>query len=221
MSRGLRRRTSRPDYAAILAYGEGDSEDADNMQHQTTIADPDSQSDFAPENEPNLIDDGELSPLSDNDDDENKDITDTDSPSATNKNPLKKSKGKKRPMVATPEKPRRHADSVLPSVHHRHRAIPLYQKKGAVERLSKKPRLFKNSELTHTNSWGSSRTVSTKVAKAWGYNVGPGPLWELLEDRGWLSANVECTQATEESKRRPRVYSQMRIQPAWEAITLA
>lgn len=218
MSRQLRRRTSRPNYAAILTYGE--EEDEDNTQPQTAVPDPDNESDFAPAKELNVANEengDDISPLSDVSD-ENQVIIDSDSPSTSEKDFLTGLKEKKKAIVAMQRESRGHTDSILPSVHHRHRAIPLYQKKGTVERLSKTPRLFNISDFTLTNSWGSSRTVLSRVAKAWGYNVGPGPLWELLEDRSWYSESGEHTHAAEESKRRPRVHSQLRTRLGWEVI---
>lgn len=94
----------------------------------------------------------------------------------------------------------------LPNVHHRHRAIPLWRKPGSIERLSEPPALFEPDKTELTNSWGSIPAVAERINKAWGYNVGPGPLWELLEDRGWYKEAIDGINADEEKKRRPRVH---------------
>ena len=56
-----------------------------------------------------------------------------------------------------------------------------------------------------TNACGSSTLVSDRVNKSWGYNVGRGPLWELLEDRGWYKEAFDSPRVTELDMR-PRVY---------------
>ena len=120
----------------------------------------------------------------------------------------KRSENKARMSVAHSARTPRHALNV-PNIHHRHRAIPLYNKRGPVERLVRKPSgLSPSNELTLTNAWGSSKTVLSRVGKAWGNNVGPGPLWELIEDRAWYG---ESNEEAEEKTRRPRVYTDLHI----------
>ena len=206
MPRELRKRTSRPNYAALLNY----VDDEDEVVAQKA----DSGSRVAPKKpkKGNQDNDGyESSPLSaaSEDEDEDEDMlvvgSDGDEESiAANK----RSENKARMSVAHTARTPRHALNV-PNIHHRHRAIPLYNKSGPVERLVRKPSgLAPSNELTLTNAWGSSKTVASRVGKAWGNNVGSGPLWELIEDRAWYG---ESNEEAEEKTRRPRVYTDLHI----------
>ena len=108
-----------------------------------------------------------------------------------------------------------------PSVNHRHRAVPLYSHKGRTERLTMRPSLFESSGLTLTTSFAERPMVSERVSKAWGFNVGHGPLWDLAEDRGWYKEAITTGNNTDtEAMRRPRVYSDIRVQDGWEIMTL-
>ena len=108
-----------------------------------------------------------------------------------------------------------------PSVHHRHRAVPLYSREGRTERLTARPSLFEPSSLTLTSSFTERPIVSDRVNKAWGFNVGHGPLWDLAEDRGWYKEAITTgNNADTEAKRRPRVYPDICVQDGWEIMTL-
>ena len=61
-----------------------------------------------------------------------------------------------------------------------------------------------------TNAWASSTIVTDRVNKSWGYNVGPGPLWELLEDRTWFKEAYKSTKFSEKELR-PRVHERVTI----------
>lgn len=67
-----------------------------------------------------------------------------------------------------------------PSVHHRHRAIPLYSREGRTERLTVRPSLFEPSSLTLTTSFTERPKVSERVNKAWGFNIVDGTRKPLL-----------------------------------------
>ena len=101
----------------------------------------------------------------------------------------------------------------VPSVHHRHKAIPIFRREKCVERLTRPPVLFGANETVPTNSFTSDPAVTGRLNKAWGYSIGPGPLWELLEDRGWYKEAVEPEGGEEkEENRRPRVYPELTIE---------
>ncbi|KAI0747289.1 hypothetical protein BC629DRAFT_1299009 [Irpex lacteus] len=212
MPRELRKRASRPNYAAMVSV-------ADDISTAGDQEEVESGSDFAPEKDEGhdvQEPDENLSHVSDasaeDDQDMLEDASDDESFVASTK-PTKKGKTKSKSAAKTTRTPRH--SLTVPSVHHRHRAIPLYHKEGTVERLTKKPALFKPDGLAFTNSWGSSRTVLARVAKAWGHNVGPGPSWELIEDRAWYG---EGSDDAEESKRRPRVYELCNRQLEYEVL---
>ena len=107
-----------------------------------------------------------------------------------------------------------------PSVHHRHRAVPLYSRGGRTERLTVQPSLFEPPSLTLTTSFTESSKVSERVNKAWGFNVGHGPLWDLAEDRGWYKEAITTGNNNDaEAKRRPRVYPDTCIQEGWQLLS--
>jgi transcription factor C subunit 6 len=95
----------------------------------------------------------------------------------------------------------------IPSVNHRHRAMPLFFHTGRVERLTSPPVLFKEPKTTYTHNFTHNASVTDRVGKAWGYNVGPGPLWALMEDRGWFKEG-----------RRPRVGEGVGVCGGWEIL---
>ncbi|KAJ7855930.1 hypothetical protein B0H14DRAFT_2753908 [Mycena olivaceomarginata] len=90
-----------------------------------------------------------------------------------------------------------------PSVHHRHKAVPLYSKTGRVERLSAKPHLFGPPVTTPTNNFTHSAALTNRANRAWGFNVGPGPIWEMAEDPLPVDGDYEA-----EVTRRP-------VHPSW------
>lgn len=146
--------------------------------------------------------------------------------------PIAPSKAKKLPADRTvslhlgPSLPRGYAANKMyalptPSIHHRHRAIPLLLSPKRVERLKSPPKLFCAPQITATNNLTFNDSVQNRVNKAWGYNVGSGPLWELLEDRGWYKeATVEKgAEVEKEADLRPRVYADVRVQDRWEILS--
>jgi transcription factor C subunit 6 len=118
-------------------------------------------------------------------------------------------RGAKRQMYVLP----------APSVHHRHRAVPLYSRMGRVERLASRPSLFKPYEVIMTNNFTQNHKVTDRVNKSWGYNVGNGPLWEMVEDRGWYKEAIESVpEMDREEYRRPRVYQDIGVKSGWEVL---
>jgi transcription factor C subunit 6 len=70
-----------------------------------------------------------------------------------------------------------------------------------------------------TNNFTFNRKVQDRVSKAWGYNVGPGPLWELLEDRGWYKETTEVEDSVErDANRRPRVHENVKVKTDWQIL---
>lgn len=107
-----------------------------------------------------------------------------------------------------------------PSVHHRHRAVPLFSRIGRVERLSSPPILFGPSTTVPTNNFTHSAQVTDRVNKAWGYNVGAGPLWEMVEDRGWFKEAESGGDMETEATRRPRVHRQLGVKAGWQVLNI-
>ncbi|KAL4068179.1 hypothetical protein J3A83DRAFT_3825037 [Scleroderma citrinum] len=106
-----------------------------------------------------------------------------------------------------------------PSAHHRHRAIPVYHHKEDVERLEHPPVLFKAPKTVFTKSMTASQGLTDRIGKAWGYSVGSGPVWEMLEDRSWFKESTWLKgDPRKECSRRPRVYSRLSVRPGWEVL---
>ncbi|KAI0345393.1 hypothetical protein BDW22DRAFT_1354319 [Trametopsis cervina] len=216
MPRELRSRASRPNYARFLADDDQEEAGPTNIQ-EAADKEVESGSDFAPEDKAQH-DDKDDDAMSEDDGDHD-DVSMEQEPD--NFSPVTPRKGGRKSANKTPrstagKKSTSHGRKslpLLPSVHHRHRAFPLYYKGGEVERLDLEPGPFKPDTVVFTNAWGSGDTVLRRVAKAWGTNVGPGPLWELLEDRGWYTEHMSANGDTKEEDRRPRVYSDLKFQP--------
>ncbi|KAI9065456.1 hypothetical protein FKP32DRAFT_1624196 [Trametes sanguinea] len=232
MTRQLRTRTSRPNYAALLGISAEDENGA-GPSGTTEMLDDDSGSDFAAEV-------GVEDPADDEDD---MDLDDADG-DFEEESPVKKrkrsaastrensvldygsasavSRGKKTPAKATPRRSvavlpgvsmsASRSTHALPSVHHRHRSVGVYKKEGKIERLAGPPRLFGPESTALSNAWAANKVVSSRVNKSWGYNVGPGPLWELIEDRGWFKETGSAVK-TSERELRPRVHQDVALEP--------
>ncbi|ESK88790.1 hypothetical protein Moror_17124 [Moniliophthora roreri MCA 2997] len=125
--------------------------------------------------------------------------------------------------TATPSVARRNFSKLYslptPNVNHRHRAVPLFTLPNArVLRLTEPPKLFEEGITTDTNGFSSSVKVIDKVSKAWGYNVGPGPLWDLVEDRSWFKESG-ADQDLEEGQKRPKVHQNVNVKSRWKILT--
>lgn len=214
MPRELRQRSSRINYAELLRF-EDEDEPGPLRPPPAFEDDGDSGSDFAPEAAVEGDEDAEA-----DDDDGLSDAGVADdfhsaSGRALSVSSVRAAKSTKvsarRSVTLAPgiSVNRQAMSSQIPSLHHRHRAVPLYNRHGSVERLTQPPCLFTQPELQLTKAWSFNATVSGRVNKAWGYNVGPGPLWELLEDRAWFKeADLD---GESEPARRPRVHQNVKI----------
>lgn len=231
--RALRPRTSRPSYAALF-----EDEDGAGPSHLPgRDADDDSESDFQipdaassvedPDEEDGSASDDALAHQSDSD---MQDIIQTTVITS-------KSSGRTR---KSPSKPHAPAGTILlgsglsrnaggkrvyalptPSVNHRHRAVPLFIRTGQVERLIKEPKsIFEPLQIVPTNNFTSEHNVTYRLSKSWGYNIGPGPLWDLAEDRACFKEEleVEDNEMHTEATRRPQVYSDISVQDGWKIL---
>lgn len=249
MTRALRPRKSRPSYAEMAGLDldeEVDPSQKAGPSKKSIYNDEsgDSGSDFAPEPHAVLTqDEDEIMNDPDADEDEEEDFVLPKKPQiqlaratkAATTSP-KSPTGKPRfshvevpklasliPMASIPSVPRggKRQTYVLPapSVHHRHRAVPLYSRAGRVERLVSKPALFKPYETTMTNNFTENPKITDRMNKSWGHNVGCGPIWELVEDRGWFKEAIGSgPDADREEYRRPRVYANVDVKRGWEIL---
>lgn len=239
MARQLRPRKARPSYAHMAGYTDEDG--AGPSAAVPSLEDEDSGSDF-------VMDEAPVSPTGpddavefDGDDDSNMEVDDLllrdddsiifpSEPSGKGKRKAKpksaKTVAESRKMASLPTTPGLSRSSnrqtyVLPtpSVHHRHRAVSLFTRMGRVERLETPPILFRPAKTIPTNNFTHSASITDRVNKAWGYNVGSGPLWELLEDRSWFKEAVwEEADVEVEEHRRPKVHEGVRLQSGWEIL---
>ncbi|KAF8967306.1 hypothetical protein BDZ97DRAFT_1903428 [Flammula alnicola] len=240
MTRQLRPRKSRPSYAALAGFETDEERDEDRAGPSSSIAfledEGDSESDFNPGEAPDApsVDEGEEEDLVEADqilEEEAAEEVQVQAKPATlkRKRPPAQSKGKAKEKAQSPAKaivgPRGSKRQMYvlptPSVHHRHRAVALYSRVGRVERLASRPTLFGPPSSTLTNGFTENSKVTDRVNKSWGYNVGSGPLWDLVEDRGWYKEALTTGNGVDdEAKRRPRVYQDVTLRHGWEILSV-
>ncbi|KAJ7069958.1 hypothetical protein C8F01DRAFT_1246117 [Mycena amicta] len=243
MPRTLRPRKSQPSYA-YLDLDEIDGVPQAGPSKKAVYDDEDSGSDFAPEkvavnadenDDEDAMDLGNDEPL---DPDDDLILADDDDRKIVAEKPSKATKGKGKAKAAPKSAPKivsmpsvggaagiartsKRQVFILPtpSVHHRHRAVPLYPHKGRVERLTKAPTLFGPQTTAPTYNLTHSAAITNRASKSWGFNVGPGGLWDMAEDRGWYKEALPCEGDYEaEATRRPVVYHDLRVKPGWKVI---
>ncbi|THH16490.1 hypothetical protein EW146_g4149 [Bondarzewia mesenterica] len=232
MSRSLRPRKPRPNYVSLFQFEDEDGA-GPSAPRPTIDEEGDSGSDFAP---PEQEEEEDIPDADDAHEDEDhrpqepepteKEVsvdfsTSTPAPKGKGKAPAKQAKPQATASLAPGlSRPHRQMYSLpMPSVHHRHKAIPIFRRAQRVERLVRSPVLFGPNETTPTNSFTFEPAITDRLNKAWGCNVGPGPLWELLEDRGWYKEAVEVEGEEErEGNRRPIVYRELTVDDGWSFL---
>lgn len=240
MPRQLRARTSRPNYASLAAIGDEEgwttglpkpSFDEDVDSGSDCDFAPDKLSDDAPEDLQN--DPEDLVEVDEEEAEEvpkrgkNKTPTTAESrpisrlPSVTGARSSHKPPPKSQSIQASTSKmsaPRAAKINALPnpSVHHRHRAMPVFLRMENVERLDAPPTLFNPPKIVSTNSMTSEQILTDRISKAWNFNVGPGPVWNIMEDRSCFKEALEGEDdSIYESFRRPRVHQNVGVKPGW------
>ncbi|KAG1782384.1 hypothetical protein EV702DRAFT_378896 [Suillus placidus] len=243
MPRQLRARTSRPNYASLVAIGDEEDlttslpkpsfdEDADSSGSDFA---PDKLSDDAPDdlqNDPEDIlevdaEEAEEAPK------RSKIQTPTPavSRSISRLSSITGARSNRRKLPPKPQSVQASTSKMSalraakmyalpnPSVHHRHRAMPVFLRKEKVERLDAPPALFNPPKIVSTNSMTSEQILTDRISKAWGYNVGPGPVWNILEDRSCFKEALEGEEdPINESFRRPRVYQGVEVKSGWTRL---
>lgn len=109
--------------------------------------------------------------------------------------------------------------SALPTTHHRHRPPPLFRRDAQVERLLDHPTLLQPSATVLTNSFTSSTRATKRLERSWGRNVGPGPVYELLEDRAWFKEAIPDASVASEAGRRPVVHDAVKLDGRYHIIS--
>lgn len=242
MGRQLRPR-KKTNYATLTRYGSEDENDQNVSGPSSPVVatiENDSESDFSPKkdvcahenNEETEEDEADVQELDDMVEDE----LEEDTPKSKSKSvkPAKlsakakgKAKAKAKPKtesiapVGPPTAKRQTYTLPTPSVHHRHRAVPLHSRVGRVERLLSCPSIFGSPSTTLTNGLTENTKISDRVNKSWGYNIGPGPLWDLAEDRAWFKEAITTGSNVDiEANRRPRVYPEIKLIGGLEILSI-
>ncbi|KAG8967024.1 hypothetical protein FRC03_010871 [Tulasnella sp. 419] len=85
-------------------------------------------------------------------------------------------------------RPSKASSAAVSSTLHRDRPWPAWIAPGRTIRLKRRPGLFEETtaELVRTTNSLLDERLAVRLAKAWSHDVGYGPVWELVEDRGWF-----------------------------------
>ncbi|KAG5644404.1 hypothetical protein DXG03_008571 [Asterophora parasitica] len=201
MSRTLRPRKSKPSYTALAGI-ELDDENgqpiAGPSKRAVVLDEDESGSDFAPENEP----DAQEAEVEDEEDEDGKpDVEEDDGPNLEQSRSISR-----RSTSVLGVKPRAavKGESLAASGI----KTPVNQKLRGVE--------------AQLGARVETPDVTDRVNKSWGYNVGAGPLWEMVEDRGWYKEAVEdVPDMDRDANRRPKVYKNIRVKEGWEVLRKA
>ncbi|KAH9931712.1 uncharacterized protein BXZ73DRAFT_90130 [Epithele typhae] len=222
MSRQLRTRKSRPNYAELAGLGEDDDDAGPSNHVDSELSGSDFDDNAAAQDHHDEDEEMVFDPEEDGLDDEagpskrrrqastrEAPVLDEEYISAA---PRRKKAGTKAaskkaaPSIANlASASSRQVHAPLPNKDHRHRSTGLYRREGGAERLASPPSVFGPENLAETSAWGASNLIAERVNKSWGYNTGPGPLWELIEDRCWFKESHGGARITE-ADLRPRVY---------------
>lgn len=229
MARQLRPRKSAPSYVALAGITGEDIADGAGPSNAVTFEDEDSGSEFAPEKEV------ARSVVEEEEEDEEEDEPEASDPddfpvpvrkvkAAASKPKTKTIYGIKLPSArsglnAAANVKRQMYALPTPSVYHRHKATPLFSRSGRVERLTAPPILFSAPEIAYTNNFTDSKQISDRLSKSWSYNVGSGPLWEIVEDRAWFKeGGSEDSSFEDENTRRPLVYTNVKVKSGLQLL---
>lgn len=111
----------------------------------------------------------------------------------------------------------------LPAMHHRHRFMPLFHNTSLVEQMLAKPEPLKlPPPMSQIGSGTHDERISERTGRSWSHNVGPGPVWEIVEDRAWYAEAVTGDKAQgkpwKEAFRRPLCYEDVDVRSEWEVL---
>ena len=218
MVRELRPRKSRPTYHTLLEV----SGDELERNHDLGL----SEDEFKLEDEI-VEDDAVPESLGETEEDELLSETSTGQPIAgPSKTKPRKTRGRVAKVPATPRnrplpqppvlsRPTNRQNYALPTPapDHRYRSGPLYRHSRETKRLLLPPTPFQEPTLKDTNNWTVNPNITDRYSKASGYNIGPGPLWQLIEDRSWWKeSRNDGDDKGSDGSRRPRVYAQVQLE---------
>jgi transcription factor C subunit 6 len=104
---------------------------------------------------------------------------------------------------------------ILPSADHRYRPTPAFLTPDPIERLVEPPQPLSDSATVPTENGANDPRLLERVTRAWAKSFGAGPVWELLEDRGWYK---ETSQMEDQHTSRPLVHSASENTTVWEDL---
>ena len=218
MSRQLRSRQSRPNYAAlhtgeeVQVYGPDPDELASGSEFAANDSDAGGEAD-AQDDEPEPDAEGSEDEIADEGEPSSKAIPQVKEATSGSRGHGTRSR-KSIPIGLS--KPSKSAPS---TTHHRHRLPPLFRRNIRVERLFDPPTLFQPSKTVLTNSFTSSVRSTKRLERSWSKNVGPGPVHELLEDRAWFKEAAPDATIVSEAVRRPVVYDTVSLDGKCQVIS--
>ena len=217
MPRQLRSRRSRPNYAALHTGEEVGVYVPDPEELESGSEFPANGSDA--DGDAGALDD-DAEPLAEGSEDELDGEEGPSSKATPQGKKTSKSQGPRtRLRKSVPVGPSKPSKSAPPTTHHRHRPPPLFRRDAQAERLLEPPTLFQPSATVLTNGFTSSARTTKRLERSWGRNVGPGPVHELLEDRGWFKEAIPDAAVASEAGRRPVVYDTIKLEGKYQAIS--
>ena len=102
------------------------------------------------------------------------------------------------------------------AIDHRQKAPLPYIRPHAIHRLGRKPQPLQLSPLCVTNSGHNDTAIADRVSRAWNRCAGPGPPWELLEDRMWYKETYLYGETRPSDIDRPLVHQTLQQNPSWK-----
>ncbi|KDQ10972.1 hypothetical protein BOTBODRAFT_115064 [Botryobasidium botryosum FD-172 SS1] len=111
------------------------------------------------------------------------------------------------------------------------RRIQLYIRPGPGLRLTHRPLPFERERVARTTGVGEYAAVEGRLGRAWVSSIASGPVWELIEDRGWWKEvqgslgmdGLEKIGGEELAKlwARPIVYGDVEFPQGWTILSRA
>ncbi|KAF9532755.1 hypothetical protein CPB83DRAFT_806345 [Crepidotus variabilis] len=218
MARQLRPRTKRPSYATLAGFEFESSDNEMSSPVRVEVID-DNESDFTTSADGGMSEDDVQVDELDAEEDAEEEVEEereTSIDKEATPPPTRKRRSAKKVANTEPVPTRKFT---TPNIKSKHRATPLFSPRDSAERLLRPTGLFTSPEVATTNSSTHSQKVYDRVSKALGSNVGPGPLWELVEDRSWFKeAHQMEIDARDEAVLRPRVYEDILVRNNWAVL---
>ncbi|EJD53223.1 hypothetical protein AURDEDRAFT_180776 [Auricularia subglabra TFB-10046 SS5] len=105
--------------------------------------------------------------------------------------------------------------------NHRFRPWSTFRRDGRVLRLAVRPEPFQPPSTTLSNPIMAESLITRRLNRLLANNVGPGPLWELLEDCAWWKESKEPPDGNwTEAFLRPTVHKELKLSTeSWDILS--